>query len=340
MAKEIDIRLTKPQRGVAEWLVHRLGEELPPNQVPVLEKTHIIFPPSKDVIRMAYHLLNYEYRILWKENPDSVPSKPVTAESLSYSLIVYSGIQARIYFENDELEDLRGRSFSKVKGRPSAGAIAKVRQTLEESVDRIGPALLKQLKNEYLERSDEALEYFFELAKDIERRNGSPSYNDTAYYGIREYIKYNEEAARKQGVAGYWGWGWERVRTNPELFSANHEHAVRQAELAFRNARSGFIEKNVSKLSSIMGKREDLQDFQVEFHYECGVFVGNLVLELSDALIEAELSLKYVIRTIPHITPYFQYPLNFTRAVVQGQEMHRPSEEELVVALGGELYNS
>lgn len=335
MVKEIDIRLTKPQRGVAEWLVYRLAQELPENQVPVLEKTHIYFPPSKDVIKMAYHLLNYEYRILWKENPESVPSRPITAESLSNSLTIYSRLQAKIYIEPEELEELRGRSFHKVKGRPSQGAIAKVRETLEQAVDRIGPALLKQLEHSYVERADEALEYFFDLAKDTERRKGSPSYNDQAYQSIREYIRYDQEGARKAGVKAYWSLDWETARSHPQFFRADHEHALRQAKRAYDSARNGFIEKNVSKLSSIMGKREDLKDFRVDFKFYRGVFVGGLELELSDALVEAELSLKYVLRTIPNITPYFQYPLIFTRAVVQGHEMNRPSEEELVVALGG-----
>lgn len=335
MVKEVDVPITKPQRGVAEWLLDMLAQEgVPQNKMPVLEKTHLYVSADIKLVRIIYHLLTYVYRLTWKEQPESLPSRPVTAESLSNSLIIYSRIQAGMEFTNEELEDLRGRSFAKVKGRPSAGAIAHVRQVLEESVDRIGPALLERLKEEYIQRSDEALEYFFELAQD-ERRKGSPTYTDQAYYRIREWIRYDQEAAMKKKVEAYWHMTWETVRAHPELFRADHGHAVRRAEEAYRNAREGFIEKNVSKLSSILGKREDLKDFRVEFRFYQGVFVGNLVLELSDALVEAEISLKYVVRTIPNITPYFQYPLNFTRAVVQGHEMHRPSEEELVVALGG-----
>lgn len=335
MVKEIDVPITKPQRGVAEWLLYMLAEEgVPPNKMPTLEKTHLYVPADIKLVRIIYHLLTYVYRLTWKEQPESLPSRPVTAESLSHALIIYSRIQAGMEFTNEELEDLRGRSFAKVKGRPSQGAIATIRATLEEAVDRIGPQILKQLTESYIEESDRALEHLFELAQNPERR-GSPTYNDRQYEAIREWIKYDQDAAREAKAEAYWNWDWERVRKHPEFFSADHDHARREAKKAYENARRGFIDKNVSKLSSIMGSREDLKDFRVQFHYQAGVFVGNLELELSDALVEAELSLKYVIRTIPHITPYFQYPLIFTRAVVQGQEMHRPSEEELVVALGG-----
>lgn len=128
---------------------------------------------------------------------------------------------------------------------------------------------------------------------------------------------------------------WEEARKHFSEPHVRYDEADKSANFAYENARDSFIEKNLGKLREILGKRTDVKNAKIEFRYGRGAFVGNMDIQLSNASIKGELSLKYVVRHIPKTTPYFQYPLVFTSAVVDGKRLTRPSEEELRNLLSG-----
>ena len=99
----------------------------------------------------------------------------------------------------------------------------------------------------------------------------------------------------------------------------DYEHADEQARSAFEDARDAFIRKNVDKVRNVLEARKEIVKAVVQFGFRSRVFTGSIEIQLPDGSFEAELGLKYVIRTIPHVTPYFQYPLNFTTATVGGK---------------------
>lgn len=128
---------------------------------------------------------------------------------------------------------------------------------------------------------------------------------------------------------------WEQLRAWSDFMKLDYDHADHQAKIAFESARDAFILKNVEKVRNVLEARTEIKKAIVQFGFKQNVFTGSIEVQLPDGSFEAELGLKYVIRTIPHVTPYFQYPLNFTTATVGGKTEGRPSEEELRILLGG-----
>lgn len=128
---------------------------------------------------------------------------------------------------------------------------------------------------------------------------------------------------------------WEDLRQWGDFLKLDYEHADHQAKIAFESARDAFILKNVEKVRNVLEARTQLEKAVVQFGFRNNVFTGSIEVQFLDGSFEAELGLKYVIRTIPHVTPYFQYPLNFTTATVAGKTTARPSEEGLRLLLGG-----
>ena len=72
----------------------------------------------------------------------------------------------------------------------------------------------------------------------------------------------------------------------------------------------------------------------MKFDWRGNYFKGNLQVYLEGAYFRGDVDIKYVVRTIPNVTPYFQYPLVFVEAEVDGKHYARPSEDELRVLLG------
>lgn len=128
---------------------------------------------------------------------------------------------------------------------------------------------------------------------------------------------------------------WESFRRWIDFMKLDYEHSDYQAKTAFESARDAFISKNVGKIRNVLEARTEIVKAIVHFGFIRNVFTGSIEVQLPDGSFEAELGLKYVIRTIPQVTPYFQYPLNFTTATVDGETKARPSEEELRLLLGG-----
>ena len=129
---------------------------------------------------------------------------------------------------------------------------------------------------------------------------------------------------------------WEQIRRWAEFLRVDYHDADQSAERAFDNARDSFIYKNVDKVRNVLEARTELVKAVVQFGFHRNVFTGSIEVQLlPSASFEAEIGLKYVIRTTPRVTPYFQYPLNFTTAKIGGVVHARPSEEELRLLLGG-----
>lgn len=129
-------------------------------------------------------------------------------------------------------------------------------------------------------------------------------------------------------------WDDARRAHSQGRLSVSYVAADNDAKDQYETARDNFVVKNTQKIANVLGARSDLKDATTTFRFNRGVFEGSLAVVLSDARFRGEVSLKYVIRTIPNVTPYFQYPLVFTHATVGSAEYNRPSEEELRIALG------
>lgn len=210
-------------------------------------------------------------------------------------------------------------------------ALKAVEQVLVREADRIGPALLESLMESYLKVAEDGLASLIENAQDPERKGrvgGFDRWADEA----RRYVE-RDPATLKPYQS--WNFTWESLRETPEVYRVSAYQVKKSSEEAYEHSRESFIGKNLSKFSEILGKREDLVSFDARVEIHRGVLTGPVVLRLSDAEIHGELSLKYVMRTNPRYTPYFQYPLVFTRAVVRGEEFRRPSEAQLAELISG-----
>lgn len=214
---------------------------------------------------------------------------------------------------------------------PKSKALKAVEQVLVREADRIGPALLESLKASYRKVAEDSVGELLEMAEDPER-TGRFSRYDPWLDRVMEYVHFDQKEGIPKGV---FSGSWEAVREHPELFKPYYWKADQAADESYENSRQSFISKNLSKFSEILGKREDLVSFDARVEVHRGVLTGPVVLRLSDVEVHGELSLKYVMRTNPRYTPYFQYPLVFTRAVVGGEEYRRPSEAQLAELISG-----
>jgi hypothetical protein len=128
---------------------------------------------------------------------------------------------------------------------------------------------------------------------------------------------------------------WELIYKYPEAFKVKYSYADAAANHAFENARESFVQKNFGKFDFVMGHRDDLSSIDINIGYQSGVFEGGVRVTLSDASFLCSIGLKYVLRTIPNVTPYYQYPLLFVEVTVGGKKHRAPSEVEVRDLLGG-----
>lgn len=326
--------ITKPQVPAAIWLVDRMAEEGVPAEDLRVDGRRLYLPLDPDMIRMAYHLLTYQYRELWHEakrtgSQHELPFKTVTASSLATNIFMAARDTGKFEYTIEDKRELEGRASEFVKKGASVTALARIRGILEDEADRIGPALHEDLKRAFRRAAEASRDNLLRMAKDHPDRKGRVSGWSRDMYELLRYVHYDDEAGRKSGIPGAWNMNWEVIRKHPEFLSPNYHRADQRAKEAYESAHQSFIRKNLDKFASILGERQDLEEFGVEMKLHGGLFTGDLVMKLSNAQVHGELSLKYVVRTTPRVTPYFQYPLNFTSAVVDGEEYRRPSEHEL-----------
>ena len=219
-------------------------------------------------------------------------------------------------------------------------AVQQIRGALEAAVESIRPELEARLKEAYRGEVDRKFKQLLRLAQDpnsLKVRLGAAYHISYRYY---EYATINTEKARQlrgaAQLAGITGQlTWEVLRDHPEVVEPYYYYADKFAKMSFQTARNSFVRKNVQKFSSILRDRAPAKSVAIKFEYRAGVFEGKLVLDDARAHIEAQVSLKYVVRTVPRVTPYYQYPLIFTHVAMGGRKVGRVSEKELIEMFAG-----
>lgn len=207
-----------------------------------------------------------------------------------------------------------------------------IEAALKHAFAGVEKELLAQLKKAYRADVKRFYEAMVEASKD-------PEYTGyiEGFQGYSRATTFDYEGAKRAGFAQYTRGvtTWEEFRKFQRFISPNYKEAERNARDSYEGARDSFVSKNLAKFENVLGGRDDVRDVKVSFVYKRGIFEGTVTVELDGASILAYVSLKYVIRTVPRVTPYYQYPLLFASASIDGTRHKAPSEEELRVLLGG-----
>lgn len=229
----------------------------------------------------------------------------------------------------------------RIKKNPGAG-FDRIKAALAAAFAKIQDELLTRLRKAYRDELDRNCAKLFTASQDPSRKGKifdrfKIGREVAAFYGYRDWIVFDTEAARKSSAkVPYNGIEtWEDLRAMMRFITPSYRTADAAAQRSYENARDSFIGKNETKFENVLGHREDVQDVEVAFGFHRGVFEGTLKVMLSNATLLASLSLKFVVRHIPNVTPYYQYPLVFSSCTVDGKKYAAPSEEELRILLGG-----
>ncbi len=210
-------------------------------------------------------------------------------------------------------------------------ALQRIADMLVKAFNDIGERIRTDLLKAY---RNYALESFKSFMKAIEIGAGPLK---TDIYGREEWRDWHEYADLKTVDTSYsysTRKTWEDYKKIKHLFSVSYKKADRDANDSYENARDSFVHKNLDKLRNVLGSRTDLKNAVIKFDWRGGYFKGNIQIYLEDAYFRGDVDIKYVIRRIPRVTPYFQYPLLFVEADVKGKHYAAPSEDELRVLLG------
>lgn len=223
--------------------------------------------------------------------------------------------------------------------KPSGPGEALIRQALTKSFSDVEVELKAQLKKIYRSYVDRKFEEFM---KDV----NDPSVTGRIVEGFSrrsrhgdwgEWVSIDSEEQRKCGliVGASMSW-WDDLRKCPKMIKKSYVQADRESLENYANARDSYIEKNLGKLVNVLSGRSDIQVVLADFAFNRGVFAGKVYVSLKNGdEITAHVSLKYVVRYIPKVTPYYQYPLLFYKAIVGKRTLTSPSEEELREAFSG-----
>ena len=230
-------------------------------------------------------------------------------------------------------------------------AVQEIANLLAERFNAVEPKIHGELQAAYRDYAKRNHEAILEASKNLENKGYISGSRGDRWMGWYQNTKFQREKAMKEWRAKWPGDSvpdraykemppndvstWEELRAWSSFMKLDYEHADEQAKRAFESARDAFIHKNVGKVRNVLEARKEIAKAIVQFGFRSNVFTGSIEIQLPDGSFEAEIGLKYVIRTIPYVTPYFQYPLNFTTATVGGKIKARPSEEELRLLLGG-----
>jgi hypothetical protein len=216
-------------------------------------------------------------------------------------------------------------------------AVQRIADMLVKSFDEIGEKIRADLLKAYRENADHWHKKFLEAAQTL---TGPIVPRDD--YGRRtpswyaDWYRHTELVKKKTEYYTPDVRNWEDVRKLKGQFRVTYKYADERANESYENARDSFVHKNLDKLREVMGDRTDLKSAVIKFDWvNRSYFRGNLQVYLEGANFRGDVDVKYVVRTIPRVTPYFQYPLVFVEAEIGGKLLARPSEEELRQALGG-----
>lgn len=129
-------------------------------------------------------------------------------------------------------------------------------------------------------------------------------------------------------------YGISELKVVPD-YKPDFAAAEKRGHAAFVEARDLFISKTTGKILDVLGKRDDVAEVDIRVTVSRGLLSGVIGVRLRDhSEFVAAVEMKYVLRTVPNLTPYWQYPLVFTQALIKGTVVNRPSELELYQALG------
>lgn len=211
-------------------------------------------------------------------------------------------------------------------------AVQRIADMLTTSFNDVGERIREDLLKAYRANADH---WFSKFMEEMKTRTGKiySSYGsggDRTFVGWHEYVDYKLPANRHSGIDT-----WEEAREIARLMKVTYRYADQRAHESYENARDSFVHKNLDKLRGVLGPRTDLKNGVIKFDWRGGYFKGNIQIYLEGAYFQGDIDIKYVVRTIPRVTPYFQYPLLFTEAEVGGKLHRSPSEDELRVLLGG-----
>ena len=211
-------------------------------------------------------------------------------------------------------------------------AVQRIADMLVKAFEEIGEKIREDLLKAYRGHARSAFRAFMDA---IATRTG-PIKRDS--YGRQEYRGWYDYATLRKSdryEPSFDPTTWEEYKAVASRFEVSYIEADKRANESYENARDSFVHKNLGKIRNVLGSRADLKNAVVKFDWRNGYFKGNLQVYLEGAYFRGDVDIKYVIRTIPRVTPYFQYPLLFVEAEVGGKRYASPSEDELRVLLGG-----
>lgn len=333
------VPITGPQFPVVEWLVSHLPAGM---TLPITSTTKLALPRDLEYLTEIVQILGVDYRRAYESDPMSVPARPVTADAIVSNirsgargaLLRYDSERSEFIYEYDAVPDPNPDTRERVVD--TSDVKGQIELALENALAEIEPELHAQLQAAYRENAEHQFAYFMENACKPHPPNPRTSKRDVELYeehlklpqGWREAADYDEETA-KEIFTGYHRIDprhyWSTMCEHPELYTLTYEHADKAAKDHLDNAHRSFVSKNLQKLMFVIGDRKDFAEIVIQVAYRNGTFVGTVDLRLSDTEIHADLELKYVLRTIPNLTPYWQYPLTFSRVIVGGREVAQSS---------------
>jgi len=213
-------------------------------------------------------------------------------------------------------------------------AVKRIADMLVNAFNEIGEKIRKELRDAYRHYAAEA---FLSFMKAIKTRTGELKRDHRTrreeYSGWHRYAELDREKA-PPNIRTFSIRTWEDYKSVAHLFTRTYKYADQDADEAYERARDSFVHKNLDKIRNVLGSRSDLKSAVIKFDWRGGYFRGNMQVYLEGAYFRGDVDIKYVIRTIPRVTPYFQYPLLFVEAEVSGKHYNGPSEDELRVLLG------
>jgi hypothetical protein len=223
-------------------------------------------------------------------------------------------------------------------------ALQAVKNALTVAMDDVEPKIRAELQAAYRADADRQFKRLMEGAcaeaaapSSKGERLGGVHHWSYQYWNYAKGPTEDEKARYKIDTGEYWPHhdDWELMCKYPQYYRVDYYVADRSAKWAVENARMSFVGKNVSKFGNVLAARTDAKSVKIDFRFRSGVFEGSVIVELGDAKILASIGLKYVVRTVPNLTPYFQYPLLFSKVEVGGKAHRGASEAEARELLGG-----
>jgi hypothetical protein len=213
-------------------------------------------------------------------------------------------------------------------------AMLRIIRMLEDAFNSIGEKIRTDLLKAYRAHAKESYDEFVKAMKTSVGEITPRGERFPKFKNWHDYVAIDTKRAQQAGIYTSYVSTWMQVKQLYAFVSVDYSKAEEQANYSYERARDSFVYKNIGKLANVLGARQDLKNAVIRFDWRGNYFKGNIQVYLEGAYFRGDVDIKYVIRRIPNVTPYFQYPLVFVEADVNGTHYPRPSEEELRILLG------